>query len=224
MMPVPPVSIPRAPIVPGLDPFLGMDPGRAAQPTAGLGTPANNLMLYNAAAQAFGGAPSYRRGGPIHLAGGGFTAPNPFHAGVGLGRTGMFHAPSIPRISSLPTGSSRFVISPTPGRADAVSARVPHGTYVVPADVVSGKGQGNSLAGAHSLDRRFSVVPRATMFRRGGMVDVRLSGGELLVHPEVVAGLGKGSLERGAKALDSAIVKWRRKNAKAEKKLPGPRK
>lgn len=45
----------------------------------------------------------------------------------------------------------------TPGRADKVPVSVPAKSYVVPADVVSGVGQGNTAAGAKVLDNMFGT-------------------------------------------------------------------
>lgn len=54
---------------------------------------------------------------------------------------------------------SGFISGNTPGRADAKPVSVASGTYVVPADVVSGLGEGNTLAGAGLIDRMFSTEP-----------------------------------------------------------------
>jgi len=45
------------------------------------------------------------------------------------------------------------------GRTDTLPINVPSGSYVLPADVVSGLGQGNTIAGAKVLDRVFSGMP-----------------------------------------------------------------
>lgn len=47
------------------------------------------------------------------------------------------------------------------GRTDTLPIHVPSGSYVVPADVVSGlpSAQGNSLAGHNALDKLFKSVP-----------------------------------------------------------------
>lgn len=46
--------------------------------------------------------------------------------------------------------------SPVPGRTDKLPIRVPSGAYVVPADVVSALGEGNTHAGGTVLDGMFS--------------------------------------------------------------------
>jgi hypothetical protein len=45
------------------------------------------------------------------------------------------------------------------GRTDTLPLNVPSGAYVLPADIVSGLGQGNTIAGAKILDRVFSGMP-----------------------------------------------------------------
>lgn len=47
------------------------------------------------------------------------------------------------------------VIGITPGRGDKVNTRVPSGSHIIPADIVSGLGQGNSLAGLALLEKMF---------------------------------------------------------------------
>lgn len=47
------------------------------------------------------------------------------------------------------------VIHPSAGRADTVPMHVPHEAYVIPADIVSHLGQGNSLAGHEVLSKMF---------------------------------------------------------------------
>lgn len=51
------------------------------------------------------------------------------------------------------------LLTATPGRADAHRTNVPSGSYVIPADVVSGRGQGNTLAGAAVLGKMFGMGP-----------------------------------------------------------------
>lgn len=51
------------------------------------------------------------------------------------------------------------ILSNVPGRTDAHAGKVTPGSYVVPADIVSGRGQGNTLAGANVLQRLFKMGP-----------------------------------------------------------------
>ncbi len=45
------------------------------------------------------------------------------------------------------------------GRTDNINTNVPAGAYVIPADVVSGLGEGNTLAGASVIDRMMGTAP-----------------------------------------------------------------
>jgi len=75
---------------------------------------------------------------------------------------------------NVPRGTSGFIHSPVPGRTDLINAQPLVGSYVVPADVVSGIGEGNSLAGAALLQRAMSVGPYGVPLppHRGGGVGI----------------------------------------------------
>lgn len=65
-----------------------------------------------------------------------------------------------------------FLHSSVPGRTDLIHTQPPVGSFVVPADVVSGIGEGNSLAGAAILQKAFAVGPYGVPLppaRRGGV-------------------------------------------------------
>jgi hypothetical protein len=132
-----------------------------------------------------------------------------FAAGGAVGQRSLLHG-------------SGLIRSSTPGRADQVQATVPRGAYVLPADVVSTLGQGNTEAGAKVALGALKKFGRAKI----GPVDpvkVRLSGGELAIHPAHVAALGAGSLPRGHAALDAVVQAARAKAASAAQTLPGPK-
>lgn len=77
------------------------------------------------------------------MASGGGVAPVPFYARSGarsLERAGMIH-------------------SPVGGRTDALPANVKAGSFVMPADALSGIGQGNSIAGANAMNRLLKMGP-----------------------------------------------------------------
>jgi hypothetical protein len=105
------------------------------------------------------------------------------------------------------------ILSNVPGRTDAHATHVPSGSYVVPADIVSGRGQGNTLAGVQSLQKLFKMGPYGSApaglrpgrrpafgamktpkaFASGGgkqdghvgkPVRVNLAGGEIVIPPE----------------------------------------
>jgi hypothetical protein len=134
------------------------------------------------------------------------------------------------------------LIGPTPGRADALSAKVPNGSHILPADTVSALGQGNSMAGFHRLSSAFPASARvghpfgSRGQRPGGMakggksqgekdlVPVNLSHGEFRILPEDVIAIGGGDRERGHEILDKFILHVRKKQIRKLAKLPGPEK
>lgn len=71
-----------------------------------------------------------------------------------VGMTGPAAYPARAMMRSMTRGA---LLTPTMGRADAHRTFVPSGSYVVPADVVSGRGQGNTLAGAGTLHQMFGM-------------------------------------------------------------------
>jgi hypothetical protein len=66
----------------------------------------------------------------------------------------QFHVPNIMRENFHVGGLFKGA---TPGRADKVPVSVPAKSYVIPADVVSGVGQGNTDAGSKILDNMFGM-------------------------------------------------------------------
>lgn len=57
--------------------------------------------------------------------------------------------------TTAPESGSGALLGPTGGRDDAIHTSVPDGTHILPADVVSSLGDGNSVAGAAKLSRMF---------------------------------------------------------------------
>jgi hypothetical protein len=100
----------------------------------------------------------------------------------------------------------------TPGRADALSVSVPDGAYIIPADVVSALGDGNTASGFEHLARMFPEQ-RAS---GGATVPCKLSDGEFMVFPKDVAKNG------GADAFDKWVVGVRKADIKRRSNLPEP--
>jgi hypothetical protein len=148
------------------------------------------------------------------------------------------------QMDSHPAG---LIQGPTGGRADHVPMSVASGSYVVPADIVSGVGGGNTMAGGHALDSMMSKgpfgtkipvmkaghanipkPPAAPRFARGGVaegkggVKVLVSHGEYIYPPHEVAHMGGGDLKHGHKLLDEWVVNQRKENVAKTAKLPGP--
>lgn len=162
-------------------------------------------------------------------AGGGPASP-PFYARAeakGLEHAGMIH-------------------SPIAGRTDRIPMGVRSGSYVVPADIVSALGQGNSMAGANGLNKLFKMgpygsqagaMPKASMSAMrmhkadggdvgsgGPPVDIVAAGGEFVVDPTKVAEIGGGDVNKGHDILDAMVAHVRKKNIKTLRKLPKPKK
>lgn len=139
---------------------------------------------------------------------------------------------------------SGFIHSPVAGRTDKIPLGVKGNSYVVPADVVSSVGQGNSLAGANGLSKLFSMGPYGTSapkmniksakpirqkFADGGdaeggaPVDIIAAGGEFVIDPDKVAEIGGGDMTKGHNLLDAMVSHIRRKTIKTLRKLPKPK-
>src|SRR5215472_4659603 len=158
-------------------------------------------------------------------------APTPY-----LGTTANAAQPYAPKI-----GHVGGLLSPVAGRTDHIPLDVPNGAYVLPADVISGLGQGNTIHGTKVADRMFHGAfhrPRLSRMiggsgrRAGGVasgspgdnVPIMAAGGEYVISPQTVAAVGKGDVKRGHEILDSFVKKVRGNTIKTLKNLPGPAK
>lgn len=134
--------------------------------------------------------------------------------------------------------------SPVAGRTDHLPAEVPNGSYVLPADIVSALGEGNTMNGFRVIKRMFSGVPgggNAEEFPYGGGqlpyggrgvhaaggqvkgVPVVIAGGEHVLKPEEVSFAGHGDMDLGHRVLDQWVRETRAKTIKTLQGLPGPR-
>jgi hypothetical protein len=75
------------------------------------------------------------------------------------GMTGMSEENMITRAAMRNLMHEGLLRSSIPGRTDKLPMSVRAGSYVVPADIVSGMGQGNTMAGAQILKNMFSTGP-----------------------------------------------------------------
>jgi len=154
--------------------------------------------------------------------------------------------------SSLNRPASGFLAGSTAGRADSIKTQAPSGAFVLPADVVAGLGEGNSLAGARVVQDMLSTGPHGTPMPRGGgrntipkppplndlrqfeakgggvqddggdTTPVALSHGEIVLTPQQVLALGGGDIRRGHRILEHFVMHVRKKNIETLKKLPAP--
>jgi hypothetical protein len=123
------------------------------------------------------------------------------------------------------------------GRADNRHMSALPGAHVIPADVVSALGEGNSEAGHNILAGAFPTsikagkllksgkkarpfkpvrIKSAPLFGRkradGGSVPIAVSDGEFIVHPDDVLEVGNGDRDAGHAKLNNFIEEARRLN------------
>src|SRR5882762_3275509 len=174
-----------------------------------------------------------KSGGRTHMAAGGLPNPPWF-------------------VRSEARGSSGMLKSAIPGRTDKIPLNVPGGSYVLPADIPSALGQGNTMAGGTILDKMFNRGPYGmnlpksrggsgppkmarlsslTKVRKSGYADggdthakIIAAGGEYIIHPDQVASIGGGDIDKGHKVLDAFVNHVRKQHIATLKSLPGPKK
>lgn len=127
---------------------LGQAPQPQQQPQAGVSAPPSAPMSPMPAQPQQG---QMRRGGGLRRDIGG---------GISLGEGSPWWTRAEER------GESGFLNGSTLGRADHLMATAPSGSYIVPADVVAGLGEGNSLAGAKVMDEMLNSGPWGTRLPR----------------------------------------------------------
>lgn len=133
--------------------------------------------------------------------------------------------------------------SPVAGRTDHLPMHVPSGSYVIPADIISAMGEGNTMAGFKHMRRMFSGAPyggdgdvpyggsegpyNEPLKARGGStqsVPIVAAGGEYVLAPHEVRYAGGGDLDAGHRVLDDFVKRYRARTIKTLSKLPGPKK
>jgi len=144
-------------------------------------------------------------------------------------------------VTKLHTGP---IHSHVAGRTDHLPMHVPSGSYVIPADIVSAMGEGNTMAGFKQMKIIFGGTPYSgpsnikmsggpygadmpSMKADGGSaetVPIVAAGGEYVVSPEEVRMVGEGDLELGHRVLDEFVKTYRKKTIRTLQKLPGPKK
>jgi hypothetical protein len=133
------------------------------------------------------------------------------------------------------------------GRTDHLPMHVSSGSYVIPADIISAMGEGNSMAGFKVAKSIFSVpgpygkstgsmpygggempydqpAPRKAAGGEADAVPIVAAGGEYVISPEEVQHIGGGSMDHGHKVLDAFVKKMRKKTIQTLQSLPGPKK
>lgn len=129
------------------------------------------------------------------------------------------------------------------GRTDHLPMKVPSGAYVLPADIVSSLGEGNTMAGFKVIKTLFdkpdytggtpygeqglpygATAPGKAAGGAAENVAIIAAGGEHVISPERVMAIGKGSLDDGHKILDHFVKQVRAGTVKKLASLPGPKK
>ena len=135
------------------------------------------------------------------------------------------------------------------GRTDHLPMEVPEGAYVLPADIISALGEGNTMAGFKVVKSLFDVpdvtkgvpgvrapglsgspgapvegMPHKADGGSTSSVKIIAAGGEHVISPEAVARIGKGNLDDGHQILDHFVKQVRAGTIKKLSRLPGPKK
>lgn len=106
------------------------------------------------------------------------------------------------------------------GRTDHLPINVPSGAYVIPADIISAMGEGNTMAGFQSAN---TVFGRQEKNPDDQPVEIVAAGGEYVISPFNVTRIGGGDIDQGHKTLDEFVKKYRDRTIQTLKKLPGPK-
>lgn len=119
---------------------------------------------------------------------------------------------------------SGYIHGATGGRTDNKDIAVGSGSYVIPADVLSGLGEGNSHAGWAALAKEYGLdVPhKADGGAVGEAVPIVAASGEGVIPPDAIVAK-HGDLDTGHKVLDAMVQHVRKKTIKTLKRLPKPK-
>lgn len=127
--------------------------------------------------------------------------------------------------TKLHTGAIKAAVA---GRTDHLPMHVPSGSYVIPADIVSAIGEGNTEHGFDIIDymvkQRMASGGSASEASTANPVAIIAAGGEYVIPPEAVVGFGGGDLDAGHKALDEWVKSERATTIETLKKLAPPKK
>jgi hypothetical protein len=167
-------------------------------------------------------------------------------AALNTARESHSHGMKVPKVPHIPKPKFGHlhvgpIHSPVAGRTDHLPMHVPSGSYVIPADITSSFGEGNTIAGFKVLRRMFGGAPYGGSgmpygqgsgpygehLAAGGEADavpIVAAGGEYVLSPEQVKIAGDGDLEMGHRVLDEFVVRSRKNLVKTLKNLPGPKK
>ena len=135
----------------------------------------------------------------------------------------FMHQPVKPSSDVIHEGP---IHSPVSGRTDHLPMHVASGSYVIPADIISAMGEGNTMSGFKQMNQILSGA-KATPKASGGpisSVPIVAAGGEYVVTPHEVLWAGDGNMDEGHAAFDGFVLGQRAETIKTLKALPGPKK
>src|SRR5262249_22097064 len=112
------------------------------------------------------------------------------------------------------------IVSSVSGRTDHLNMSVPNNSYIVPADVVSGTGEGNTLAGFEIWKKALPEDDGSDEVDTPDQVKIVAAGGEYAIKPNQIRKIGGGDYRRGFDIIDAAILQMRRHVIGEMKKLP----
>lgn len=112
------------------------------------------------------------------------------------------------------------IIGNTGGRADKVNISVPSGAYIIPSDIVSGLGEGNSLHGMKIIERMFPH-PGTKGTSKGEPVPIAAAHGEVSISPEQLKAKF-GDVDHAHRIMDHWVVHERKNIIHTMSRLPGP--
>lgn len=118
-----------------------------------------------------------------------------------------------------------YIPGTTGGRTDNKPISVESGSYVVPSDILSGLGEGNSHAGWAALANEYglnSAPAKADGGPVGEPTPIVAASGEGVIPPASIIAK-HGDLETGHKILDAMVKHVRAHTIKKLKSLPGPK-
>lgn len=117
-----------------------------------------------------------------------------------------------------------YIPGATGGRTDNKDISVASGSYIIPADILSGLGEGNSHAGWAALAKEYGLDKphKADGGGIGDPVDIVAASGEGVIPPQNIIAK-HGDLDTGHKILDAMVSHVRKKTIKKLSSLPKPK-
>lgn len=106
------------------------------------------------------------------------------------------------------------------GRTDHLPINVPSGAYVIPADIISGMGEGNTMNGFKNANRMWG---KQRLYGDEIATPIVAAGGEYVISPRSVEEIGGGDVDAGHSELDKFVKQFRADLIKTLKELPGPK-